>query len=36
MEWLKTRAKLVAAETELYKNIYERGVDNKGFENIRS
>lgn len=36
MERLKARAKLVAAETELSKNIYERGVDNKGFANIRS
>ncbi|MFA6596856.1 MAG: DNA damage-inducible protein D [Ignavibacteriaceae bacterium] len=36
MERLKAREKLVAAETELSKNIYERGVDNKGFANIRS
>lgn len=27
---------MVAAETELSKNIYERGVDSKGFANIRS
>jgi hypothetical protein len=27
---------LAATETELSKNIYERGVDNKGFANIRS
>lgn len=36
MERLQAREKLVAAETELSKNIYERGVDNKGFANIRS
>ncbi len=36
MERLKAREKLAAAETELSKNIYERGVDNKGFANIRS
>jgi DNA-damage-inducible protein D len=36
MERLQAREKLAAAETELSKNIYERGVDNKGFANIRS
>ena len=36
MERLHAREKLAAAETELSKNIYERGVDNKGFANIRS
>lgn len=36
MERLHAREKLVAAETELSKNIYERGVDSKGFANIRS
>lgn len=36
MERLQAREKLVATETELSKNIYERGVDNKGFANIRS
>jgi DNA-damage-inducible protein D len=36
MERLKAREKLAAAETELSKNIYERGVDNKGFATIRS
>ena len=35
-ERLQARIKLAAAETELSKNIYERGVDNKGFANIRS
>ncbi|PKP02885.1 MAG: DNA damage-inducible protein D [Bacteroidetes bacterium HGW-Bacteroidetes-6] len=35
-ERLHAREKLVATETELSKNIYERGVDNKGFANIRS
>jgi DNA-damage-inducible protein D len=35
-ERLKAREKLAAAETELSKNIFERGVDNKGFANIRS
>ena len=35
-ERLQAREKLVASETELSKNIYERGVDNKGFANIRS
>lgn len=35
-ERLQAREKLVATETELSKNIYERGVDNKGFANIRS
>jgi len=36
MERLQAREKLVAAETELSKNIFERGIDNKGFANIRS
>jgi len=36
MERIQAREKLVAAETELSKNIYERGVDSKGFANIRS
>ncbi|MBU0488590.1 MAG: DNA damage-inducible protein D [Bacteroidetes bacterium] len=35
-ERMQAREKLVASETELSKNIYERGVDNKGFANIRS
>ena len=33
-ERLQAREKLAATETELSKNIYERGVDNKGFANI--
>jgi len=36
VERLQAREKLAAAETELSKNIYERGVDNKGFAIIRS
>lgn len=36
MERLQAREKLASTETELSKNIYERGVDNKGFANIRS
>ena len=36
MERLQAREKLAATETELSKNIYERGVDNKGFAVIRS
>jgi len=36
IERLHAREKLAAAETELSKNIFERGVDNKGFANIRS
>ena len=36
MERLQAREKLVATETELSKNIYERGVDNSGFARIRS
>jgi DNA-damage-inducible protein D len=36
MERLQAREKLAIAETELSKNIYQRGVDNKGFANIRS
>jgi DNA-damage-inducible protein D len=35
-ERLQAREKLAATETELSKNIYERGVDNKGFAKIRS
>lgn len=36
IERLQAREKLAATETELSKNIYERGVDNKGFALIRS
>jgi len=36
MERVQAREKLAATETELSKNIFERGVDNKGFANIRS
>ncbi len=36
MERLHAREKLATTETELSKNIYERGIDNKGFANIRS
>ncbi|HAI83969.1 MAG TPA: DNA damage-inducible protein D [Chitinophagaceae bacterium] len=36
MERLQAREKLAATETELSKNIYERGVDNTGFASIRS
>lgn len=36
IERLQAREKLAAAETELSKNIFERGVDNKGFAIIRS
>ena len=36
MERLHAREKLAATEIELSKNIYERGVDNKGFAIIRS
>ncbi|WP_299249366.1 DNA damage-inducible protein D [uncultured Cytophaga sp.] len=36
MERLQARQKLAATETELSKNIFERGVDMKGFANIRS
>ena len=36
MERLQAREKLAATETELSKNIYERGVDNTGFARIRS
>lgn len=36
MERLSAREKLAATETELSKNIYERGVDNSGFARIRS
>ncbi len=35
-ERLQARAKLAASEIELSKNIFERGVDTKGFANIRS
>ena len=35
-ERLQAREKLATTETELSKNIFERGVDNKGFANIRS
>ncbi len=35
-ERLQARQKLTASETELSKNIYERGVDDKGFGRIRS
>ena len=33
---MQAREKLAATETELSKNIYERGVDNSGFARIRS
>jgi DNA-damage-inducible protein D len=36
MERLQAREKLAATETELSKNIFERGVDNKSFSMIRS
>lgn len=36
MECLQAREKLAATETELSKNIYERGVDHSGFARIRS
>lgn len=36
MERLQAREKLAATETELSKNIFERGVDNTGFARIRS
>lgn len=36
MERLQAREKLAVTETELSKNIYERGVDNSGFARIRS
>ena len=35
-ERLQAREKLALTETELSKNIFERGVDNKGFATIRS
>jgi DNA-damage-inducible protein D len=35
-ERLRAREKLAATEIELSKNVYERGVDSKGFANIRS
>jgi DNA-damage-inducible protein D len=35
-ERLQAREKLAATETELSKNIFERGVDSRGFANIRS
>ncbi len=36
MERLQAREKLAATETKLSKNIFERGVDNRGFAMIRS
>lgn len=36
MRRMETREKLATTETELSKNIFERGVDNKGFGKIRS
>lgn len=36
LERVAAREKLIATETELSKNIYERGVDNEGFGRIRS
>jgi DNA-damage-inducible protein D len=36
IERLQAREKLATTETELSKNIYERGVDNSGFARIRS
>jgi DNA-damage-inducible protein D len=36
MERMEAREKLAATETELSKNIYERGVDKAGFARIRS
>ena len=36
VERISARQKLVATETELSKNIYERGVDDQGFGRIRS
>ncbi len=36
MERLQAREKLAVTETELSKNIYERGVDSSGFARIRS
>ncbi|MDX9892411.1 MAG: DNA damage-inducible protein D [Bacteroidales bacterium] len=36
MERLQAREKLAATETDLSKNIYERGVDHSGFARIRS
>ena len=36
VERLSARQKLVATETELSRNIYERGVDDQGFARIRS
>ena len=36
VERINAREKLVETETELSKNIYERGVDNHGFARIRS
>jgi DNA-damage-inducible protein D len=35
-ERLKARENLVSAETQLSKTIFERGVDSKGFANVRS
>ncbi len=36
VERLNARKKLIATESELSKNIYERGVDDQGFSRIRS
>jgi DNA-damage-inducible protein D len=36
MERLQAREKLAVTESQLSKNIFERGVDSKGFANIRS
>ena len=36
VERMNAREKLIETETELSKNIYERGVDNQGFARIRS
>jgi len=36
IERIAAREKLIATETELSRNIYERGVDNEGFGRIRS
>ncbi|OJX81759.1 DNA damage-inducible protein D [Magnetospirillum sp. 64-120] len=36
MERLEARQKLTSTETELSKNLFERGVDNQGFARIRS
>ena len=36
IERLNVRQKLIETETQLSKNLYEKGVDNKGFARIRS